>query len=82
MTEYLAHKQQQKKKLDSGSEVIIGDGAIIVSPGDIEGFAYAMDLLLTDEELRRKMGELAYQAAIPYFTWNHIVQDFNNQLKN
>ena len=82
VTEYLAHKQQQKKKLDSGSEVIIGDGAIIVSPGDIEGFAYAMDLLLTDEELRRKMGELAYQAAIPYFTWNHIVQDFNNQLKN
>lgn len=82
VTEYLAPDKRRKVELASGSEVIIGDGAIIISPGDIDGFAYAMDLLLTDQDLRQKMGDFAYQATIPYFTWDHIVGDFDRELKN
>ncbi len=76
VTEYLANNQHRKIKLDSGTEVVLGDGAIIVPPGDIEAFAFSLDMLLSDDNLRQKMGENAYRAAIPYFTWDHIVRDF------
>ena len=76
VTEYLATKQQKELKLDSGTQIIVGDAAIIVPPGDIDAFAFALDMLLSDESLRLEMGNQAYQAAIPYFTWDHIVQDF------
>ncbi len=49
---------------------------------DIEGFAFALDKLLSDDNLRQEMGESAYRATIPYFTWDHIVRDFDRELKN
>lgn len=82
VTEYLATKKQQKLTLESGTQVVLGDAAIIVPPGDVEGFAFALDMLLSDENLRQEMGNHAYQAAIPYFTWDHIVRDFDKELKN
>lgn len=75
VTEYLADKSHPVK-LGSGSEILVGDGAIIVPPGDVEGFAFAMDMLFSDDDLRNEMGEKAYQATVPYFTWDHIVGDF------
>jgi glycosyltransferase involved in cell wall biosynthesis len=75
-TEYLAGEAASKIKTVFGSEIMIGAGALIVSPGDVEGFAGAMDLLLSDETLRKKMGVSAFNATIPYFTRDHIVRDF------
>ncbi len=82
VTEYLATKRQQIIKLESGAKVVQGDGAIIVPPGNIEGFVFALDKLLSDEKFRQKMGDNAYQATIPYFTWDHIVRDFDRELNN
>ncbi len=82
VTEYLATQKQQELILDSGTRLLFGDGAIIVPPGDIEGFAFALDKLLSDDNLRQEMGESAYRATIPYFTWDHIVRDFDRELKN
>jgi len=82
VTEYLATQKQQEIRLDSGTSLLFGDGAIIIPPGDIDGFAFALDKLLSDENLRQEMGECAYRATIPYFTWDHIVRDFDRELKN
>lgn len=82
VTEYLASQKHVEVTLDSGIQVLLGDGAIIVPPGKIEGFAYALDKLLSEEDLRLEMGENAYLATIPYFTWDHIVRDFDKELKN
>lgn len=75
-TEYLAGEAASKIETGFRSEITIGAGALIVSPGDVEGFAGAIDLLLSDEPLRKTMGLSAFKATIPYFTWEHIVQDF------
>ena len=80
VTEYLVGESPRVLAAETGQEALLGEGALIVSPGDVEGFAYALDLLLSDEDLRKQMGQRAYQAAIPYFTWNHIVQDFMDEI--
>jgi len=82
VTEYLATQKQQEISLDSGIQILLGDGAIIIPQGDIAGFAFALDMLLSDENLRQEMGDSAYRATIPYFTWDHIVRDFEKELKN
>lgn len=53
-----------------------GKGAIVVEADEIEGFAHALTMLLTDDTLRQEMGEQAYKITIPYFTWGHVVNDF------
>jgi len=53
-----------------------GQGAIIVEADEVDGFAEALTLLLTDDNLREEMGEEAYKITIPYFTWGHVVNDF------
>lgn len=81
VTEYLAEQKKEVIRLETGTQVLLGDGAIIVPPGKVDGFTYALNRLLSDEDLRLEMGESAYRATIPYFTWDHIVQDFVNELK-
>ena len=76
VTEYLAKGDNGTISSESGCKIEAGMGALIVSPGDIDGFAFALDILLSDDELRIEMGENAYQATVPYFTWGHIVSDF------
>jgi glycosyltransferase involved in cell wall biosynthesis len=60
----------------------IGQGAIVVQADDTNGFAHALDLLLSDPDLRGKLGEKAYQITIPYFTWDNIVCDFLQNIEN
>ena len=81
VTEYLKGTESQKVTTEEGGEIWVGDGAIIVSPGDIGGFSFAMDMLLSDEGLREKMGEKAYSAVINHFTWDRIIQGFINELE-
>lgn len=61
--------------------VSIGKGAIIVHPDEVEGFADAINLLLSDEERRRSMGQNAYNLTIPQFTWPRMVENFLDNLK-
>ena len=52
------------------------EGAIIVQPDDVQGFAYALELLLFDPDLKYRMGKKAYDITIPYFTWENKIVDF------
>ena len=61
---------------ETSTSIKVGQGAIICQADDVDGFASALDLLLRNESLRREMGENAYKATIPYFTWHHMVQRF------
>ncbi len=58
----------------------VGSGAIVVPADDVEGFARALEMLLTDDELRRGMGQSAYQITVPYFTWENMVTRFAQAL--
>jgi glycosyltransferase involved in cell wall biosynthesis len=53
-----------------------GYGAIVVQADDVPGFAFALETLLFNDTLRRQMGENAYNATIPYFTWDNMVKVF------
>ena len=49
---------------------------ILVKPGDTRGLAEAVTLLLTDERLRRRLGENAYRHA-RRFSWDHTAEEFS-----
>ena len=53
-----------------------GKGAIQVPVDDAAGFSYALDLLLSNEKLRKEMGGNAYNITVPYFTWENMVERF------
>lgn len=57
-----------------------GNGSIVVQADDVPGFAFALETLLSNDRLRRQMGENAYNATIPYFTWANMVTVFLESL--
>jgi galactose-1-phosphate uridylyltransferase len=82
VTEYLLNGSSQELTCeDSATPLKIGPGAIVVQADDIDGFACAIDKLLTDEDTRVKMGEEAYKITIPYFTWDGMVRQFLEDVK-
>jgi glycosyltransferase involved in cell wall biosynthesis len=77
-TEYLLGNQVQvltNPKVRE-STVQVGEGVIIVPKDDISGFAFALSLLLADDELRDSMGKQAYRITIPEFTWEQVTKTF------
>lgn len=60
----------------SRGELQIGEGAIIVPANDVSGFTQALERLITDEALRREMGERARSITLPRFTWPHMTVQF------
>lgn len=77
VTEYLLGEDVEEIPVE-GSDVPLklGQGAIVVQADDVNGFAFALDLLLSNLELRRKLGEAAYKITVPYFTWENVVKSF------
>jgi glycosyltransferase involved in cell wall biosynthesis len=77
-TEYLLGENPRKVAIpgQSGRHVILGEGAIVVPADEVAGFAHALELLLSDEALRKKMGNQAYRITIPKFTWESVVSKF------
>jgi len=59
-----------------GSPVEAGEGAVIVAPESVEATAEALILLLSDEALRREMGERAREITVPRFTWETATAQF------
>jgi glycosyltransferase involved in cell wall biosynthesis len=75
--EYLLDEEVEEIWGDETSASIrVGPGAIVCRADDVNAFAFALDLLLKNESLRREMGENAYSATIPYFTWDNMVRRF------
>ncbi len=77
VTEYLLDGSVQEVSCEgSRAPLQVGRGGIVVQADDVEGFACAIEKLLEDEDLRRRMGEAAYRITIPYFTWDGMVKKF------
>ncbi|HET91660.1 MAG TPA: glycosyltransferase [Chloroflexi bacterium] len=76
VTEYLMGKDV---KAQGDLSVRVGQGAIVVPVDDVMGFSRALELLLTDDPLRERMGAYAYHITLPYFTWQSRVADFLTQ---
>lgn len=62
------------------SPIQIGEGGIVVEAGDEDGFVEALQLLVSNTEMRQKMGQAAYQATVPYFTWQNLIPRFLDQI--
>ena len=58
-----------------------GEGAIVVQADDVDGFARALEMLLTDDDLRAEMGRNAYHITVPYFTWQNQVPAFLDEIE-
>jgi glycosyltransferase involved in cell wall biosynthesis len=63
-----------------GNKLLVGDGAIVVPADDVDGFAQALLLLLTDDTLRDEMGHRALDVTVPYFTWERRTKDLLGDL--
>ena len=76
--EFLLGTQAEKIFYNESDDkyILLGEGAIIVQPDDVQGFAYALELLLSDTDLKNRMGKRAYDITIPYFTWDNKIVDF------
>jgi glycosyltransferase involved in cell wall biosynthesis len=80
-TGYLLGSDPGQVSLGGGRKPLqVGSGAIVVPADDVEGFAVAMEMLLTDDDLRRRMGRDALQITVPYFTWGNMVTLFMQAL--
>jgi mannosylfructose-phosphate synthase len=76
-SEYLLGTAVTESPVDgSATSILVGEGAIIVQADDVEGFVQAIEMLLINDEQRKKMGENAYRATVPYFTWETMVKSF------
>ena len=81
VAEYLAGtKPQPLSFAKDHAPLLIGYGALLVEADDVRGFAEALIVLLRDEQLRRAMGQAAFQRTVPYFTWSSRVAAFLEEL--
>lgn len=73
VTEYLAGINSKRVEYN-GSNLILGEGGVIVPANEVEGFSAAIEMLLDDEGLREKLGNRAFEITIPYFTWTSMTR--------
>lgn len=53
---------------------MFGDGGLMVSPGDVQGLADALDKLAANRQLARELGRGAYKMAVEYFNIDRHAQ--------
>jgi mannosylfructose-phosphate synthase len=76
----LGEKVREEKAGDGDTAIQIGEGGIVVPADQTDGFAYALDLLLSNEDFRRRMGERALDITVPYFTWEEMTRRLLNKM--
>lgn len=75
--EYLKGSDVETRPVAEGEQTIeLGEGAIIVPSDSVTATAEALELLLDDDRLRKRMGEAAYRITIPRFTWQAVTRAF------
>jgi glycosyltransferase involved in cell wall biosynthesis len=81
VTEYLLGKDVEEVHFEGGHQPLkLGDGAMVVQADDVNGFAYALEMLLSNDDLRKTMGQNAYHVTVPYFTWQNRVTTFLEEI--
>jgi glycosyltransferase involved in cell wall biosynthesis len=82
VTEYLLGSPVDRVRVPGGKQAIeIGQGGLVVQADDVAGFAFALEMLLTDDDMRHKMGRVAYYITIPRFTWRNSTITFLEALE-
>lgn len=76
--EYLRGERPERRAVSEagGESIDVGEGAVIVPPDSVAGTAEGLRLLLSDSDLRHRMGERAYRITIPRFTWKRVTVEF------
>lgn len=59
----------------SPGQFLVASRGILVRPGDLEGFASALQRLASDAPLRRTLGEAGRAYALAHFTHQRLLQD-------
>jgi glycosyltransferase involved in cell wall biosynthesis len=81
VTEYLLGTQAEDVHFGGVRQPLrVGAGAIVVPADDVDGFARALEMLLTDDDLRKEMGRNAHDVTIPRFTWRNVVTVFLGEM--
>jgi glycosyltransferase involved in cell wall biosynthesis len=81
VTEYLLGKDVEDVHFEGGRQPLkLGDGAMVVQADDVNGFACALEMLLSNDDLRKTMGQNAYHVTVPYFTWQNRVTTFLEEI--
>jgi mannosylfructose-phosphate synthase len=81
VTEHLLGADVQEVRFEeSKAPLKLGKGAIAVQADDVDGFAHALEMLLSNDEVRKTMGQNAYHITVPYFTWGNMVTVFLDEI--
>jgi glycosyltransferase involved in cell wall biosynthesis len=81
VTEHLLGADVQKVRFEEARPPLkLGKGAIAVQADDMDGFAHALEMLLSNDEMRKTMGQNAYHITVPYFTWGNMVTVFLEEI--
>ena len=80
--EYLLGDDPDRVPVEEGEGrmLLVGDGAIVAPADDVDAFAEALVMLLSDEALRSEMGRRALEITVPYFTWEVRTRDLLSDL--
>jgi mannosylfructose-phosphate synthase len=79
--EYLLGDEVREEQVAGGETTMqIGEGGIVVPADETAGFAAAMEMLLSDERMRKEMGERALDITVPYFTWEEMTRRLLNKM--
>ncbi|MDJ0953886.1 MAG: glycosyltransferase [Acidimicrobiia bacterium] len=81
-TEYLLGSETTSREVAGAAPLTVGAGGIVVPADSIAGFAAALALLLSDDELRGRQGEAAHRITIPAFAWDGLATAFLDQLRD
>jgi glycosyltransferase involved in cell wall biosynthesis len=81
VTEYLLGTEVEQVHFEGGHRPLkLGNGAIVVQADDVNGFACALEMLFSNDDLRKTMGRNAYHITVPYFTWQDRVTVFLKEI--
>jgi glycosyltransferase involved in cell wall biosynthesis len=75
-TEYLLGSDATSRPVSGVDSISVGAGSIVVPADSVEGFAAALELLLSDDELRARQGAAAYNITVPAFGWDRLATSF------
>ncbi len=74
----LGETVEEIENLGGGRPLRKGEAAIVVPADDAEGFAQALELLLSKDDLRETMGQRALDITVPHFSWHNMIEKFLN----